>query len=110
MHEHTEDAKKEEDHSRLPVRLRDSQDTVNWLPIFKVKIAIYASLFANIILCILQCMLRLSISSAIAIRRFLQCMQPYRLALFPCLLQALIQYLMLEVTSFCGGFIEKLNH
>jgi len=53
LHEHVEDARLEEEVVRLPVCLYCCA-LVASISCFKVKIAIYASLYSNLALCVLQ--------------------------------------------------------
>jgi len=54
MEEHTEDAKIDEETARFPVSLDVSISTNINSHVNQVKIAVYASLVSNVILCFLQ--------------------------------------------------------
>ena len=55
MEEHTEDARNEEDLSRLPVSPRLSSLIAALIKDHQVKLAVRASLLANMALAVLQC-------------------------------------------------------
>ena len=54
MEEHTEDAKAAEEAARLSVSFHNEIQFLKVNQLHKVKIAVYASLFANLALCVLQ--------------------------------------------------------
>jgi hypothetical protein len=53
MEDHTEDAKVDEEAARLPVSTHTFQ-SLSIFTYYQVKIAVYASLLSNVVLCILQ--------------------------------------------------------
>jgi hypothetical protein len=55
MEEHTEDAKVEEEAARIPVNINLHFYSLHSHPFTQIKIAIWASLVANLSLCALQC-------------------------------------------------------